>query len=824
MILDLLIAKIIKTGISDILANNTYKLRPTQRDAFRALIHCTDEQLMHGYFKLPTGIGKTIMFALLSKVYLDGTKYMPKKILVLVPRLSLIQQTQDKFASFVNIKASEFSGRVKNTKHDVIISTYQSLQKLMGLLNKDDIGIIFADEAHHILGDQTAKLLTQLIQDIPTIGFTATPDYDANRKIGKILKNEIFSSTLSECVNKGELCPVKNVFYRSAIICNLSDAAKTTKGDYDYDNLKISTDTLVTEVAKIYIDGADNGQKFLTRKTIINCPNIEIAKQQANKINELMGRNVAVAIYSDMKNFTEIQNKFKKGEFAVACQVGTMVEGYDDQEVSLCINYPTCSRVKAEQCAGRVLRINDKDAHKTAIIVDIMFKKYATEPLVSVLETATNAKQVLFYNIAGKCVLGDFDKHTRMSYNTIDDIDDNNQDNWKKLGNYGYILTDAVQLMELTSVEQKRINILNKDDNWKTFGELAGAFLQGHKMKIAADIKRLYNISSEEEKQGVLEIRKSGTLLPLCANINTLDELIKLAKNYGIELKLKDTNIQRKTAGWKSAFESAGTILIGNFSKVREKIQRLYDLCPEDQRRDILEIRKSGNSAVVHININKLDELLKLAESYNIRLKLKDVNLQEKTENWKSTFETAGIYFIGTAIAVHKKLQRLYDLCLESERRDILEIRKSGNKSALCVNIRKINDLSQLAIMKNVEIKIQPQNVQEKTDNWENVNDLSGRVFVGTYVKVRDNLQHLYDLCSYEERQNLLELRKHKNRIGLYVNMNELNGLVQLARQNNIDLKKKSDVFSMAAYRLQNMRKNNNIIQDTQNKSGDEKI
>lgn len=80
-------------------------------------------------------------------------------------------------------------------------------------------------------------------------------------------------------------------------------------------------------------------------------------------------------------------------------------------------DYPTCSRVKEEQASGRVLRINDADPNKTAIVVDIMFKAYAEEPLTSVLENATNANQVLFYNIAGNCIIGKI-KNNRESRKT----------------------------------------------------------------------------------------------------------------------------------------------------------------------------------------------------------------------------------------------------------------------------------------------------------------------------------------------------------------------------------------------------------------------
>ena len=74
----------------------------------------------------------------------------------------------------------------------------------------------------------------------------------------------------------------------------------------------------------------------------------------------------------------------------------TLPEGFDDTAVSLCINYPTRSAVRAEQAAGRAIRLNESDPHKIAFVIDTIFRKHDSETSDTALQTARHAKQVLF--------------------------------------------------------------------------------------------------------------------------------------------------------------------------------------------------------------------------------------------------------------------------------------------------------------------------------------------------------------------------------------------------------------------------------------------
>ena len=506
---------------------------PTWRDkqkleVFRELVSdkFTDEQIAHSYFKLPTGYGKTVMFARMARAYFDaliatGTK-KHQKIVIIVPRLSLIEQTQKKLEKFANITATEYSGQKKNINSDVVITTYNSLVKLFGVVDFNDVALIFADEAHHMLGAKISEQLTFYNQFVPIIGFTATPEYGANRAVANMLNTEIFAMDIPKAVKIGVLSPVKNILYRSSIVCDLSNVPATSTGDYDYEKIttQISPETLATEIARIYADGFDKetGTKFSTLKAIINCPNAAIANLQAAKINEIMGRDVAISLHkvgiSD-KEYDRLKEDFEDGKYTVACQVGTLTEGFDDVTVSMCINYPTRSRVKAEQTAGRAIRIDENNPDKIAFVLDTIFRATKNEAPEEILYTASNSHQVLFKDIAeGNIVLypKDFQRKNNTGTRTHGNVEFVDFD----------LITDSATLIELNRRTEERIAdefIPEKTDEWLSANDLIKDkdFPCGTRKNIT---NALNEFEHDPDFEGFIRDMKSGGLVTKCLHVS----------------------------------------------------------------------------------------------------------------------------------------------------------------------------------------------------------------------------------------------------------------------------------------------------------------
>ena len=675
------------------ITNGAPRLRGEQYFALGALTKLSDTQIAASYYKLPTGFGKTVMFSYMAQAYLSQarTNDDKKKLVILVPRLNLINQTGDRLDSFAGFTASEFSGRAKDTEADIIISTYRSLDKLIETIGIENIGMVFADEAHHVTGDKISQTMTDLIKSVPTIGFTATPSYNANKSVANVMKTEIFAMTIADCVRSGMLSPVKNILYCSSIVYDLETVPATRQGEYDYNSItgQIDTDTLTSEIADIYINGVDEdtGRRFIDCKAIINCPNIEMAKRQADAINQKAGHTIARAFSSDMKDFEAEKAKFIAGEYQVACQVNTLTEGFDDTTVSLCINYPTRSAVRAEQAAGRAIRLNESDPHKIAFVIDTIFRKHDSETSDTALQTARHAKQVLFKDIAGGMVLfpenfkdgithGRHRPHTRGNHETVKPYE---------------IITSTETLLDLNRVDTERAKeeeIPEKTDEWLNVQELTQYFPYNYKV-IG---KKLVELA--DTMKGKIEKRRSGTNTPLCLHKDALDEFAHLS---GFKKRLP-----QKTDEWLSA-KDLMEYFVGGDTKILRELKKLVAAKKMPGK---IEKRQSGGNTPLCLHRDALDEFAHLSGLD------RRSEIQEKTSEWLTAQELTR-YFPYNYKVIEKKLVELADTM-----KGKIEKKLSASRVSFCLRFDSLDEFTRLSGLKR------RRDLPKKTDEWLTAEEL----------------------------------------------------------------------------------------------------
>ena len=124
----------------------------------------------------PTGSGKSLIIYLLIRYYLSQPD--AKKQLIIVPSTSLVAQMKKDFASYGQKSSSIheiMAGKSKETKKQIVISTWQSLFKLPKKFF-DDYGTVIVDECHGV----KAKSITGILTKMPNIkyryGTTGTLD------------------------------------------------------------------------------------------------------------------------------------------------------------------------------------------------------------------------------------------------------------------------------------------------------------------------------------------------------------------------------------------------------------------------------------------------------------------------------------------------------------------------------------------------------------------------------------------------------------------------------------------------------------------------
>ena len=157
-----------------------YELRDYQRDA-----------ILHGLVNKraillsPTGSGKSFIIYLLMKYYMSILNE-DKKVLVIVPTTSLVEQMYNDFKDYGmlvdNAVHRIYSGKDKNTNKRVIISTWQSIYKLPKRWF-EQFGMILGDECHGFKSKSLSSIMNKATEADYRFGTTGTLDGTLTHKL-----------------------------------------------------------------------------------------------------------------------------------------------------------------------------------------------------------------------------------------------------------------------------------------------------------------------------------------------------------------------------------------------------------------------------------------------------------------------------------------------------------------------------------------------------------------------------------------------------------------------------------------------------------------
>jgi superfamily II DNA or RNA helicase len=156
-----------------------FELREYQYDAV-----CHAIERKRSILLSPTGSGKSFIIYNLMRWYMDNE--VDKKILVVVPTTSLVEQMYKDFSDY-GFDAEKhahvvYSGKDKNTKKQVIISTWQSIYKL-GQDWFEQFGCVFGDEVHLFKAKSLTTLMNKCTEADYRIGTTGTLDGSQTNKL-----------------------------------------------------------------------------------------------------------------------------------------------------------------------------------------------------------------------------------------------------------------------------------------------------------------------------------------------------------------------------------------------------------------------------------------------------------------------------------------------------------------------------------------------------------------------------------------------------------------------------------------------------------------
>lgn len=323
------------------------ELRPYQQEAKDAIFAQWDQGVKRTLLVLPTGCGKTIVFAKVTEECVE----QGKRVLILAHRGELLEQAADKIAKATSLccateKAEE---TCLGSWFRVVVGSVQSLQREKRLANfsQDYFDTIIIDEAHHCISDGYQKVL-QHFPEAYVLGVTATPDRGDMRNLGSYFESLAYEYTLPKAIKGGYLSPIKAVTI--PLKMDLTGVG-IQSGDFKLGDLGTALDPYLVQIAE------EMQEYCKDRKTVVFLPLVKTSQKFRDILNEHGFR--AAEVNGESRDRAEVLEAFDRGNYNVLCNSMLLTEGWDCPSVDcIVVLRPTKVRSLYSQMVGRGTRLH----------------------------------------------------------------------------------------------------------------------------------------------------------------------------------------------------------------------------------------------------------------------------------------------------------------------------------------------------------------------------------------------------------------------------------------------------------------------------------
>lgn len=359
----------------------------------------------------PTGSGKSLIIYALVRYYLDKLP-KDKKVLIIVPTTSLVQQMLSDFREYssqTSWKADDnchcvFAGRDKISDKRIIISTWQSIFR-MSKKYFDNFGACFGDECHLFKAKSLTSIMSKLTSCPFRIGTTGTLDGSITHK----LVIEGLFGRLNKVTSTKKLMD-KDLLSKLTIDCLLLKYPEKTRSNVKRLKYPDEIDWLIIN---------EKRNKFIVELTSRIKGNTLVLFQYVDKhgkeLYKLMKKacknrkvffvhgRTDVDIRENIRHITE-----KEDDAIIVASYGTFSTGISIRKLhNIIFASPSKSRIRVLQSIGRQLRKSkDKSMAKLYDIADdLHWKSYKNHTLrhfeerIKIYESEQFEYKTIFINI-----------------------------------------------------------------------------------------------------------------------------------------------------------------------------------------------------------------------------------------------------------------------------------------------------------------------------------------------------------------------------------------------------------------------------------------
>lgn len=322
------------------------ELRPYQKESKAAVFEQWRSGIRRTLLVLPTGCGKTIVFAKITEDCVRNGD----RVLILAHRGELLEQAADKIAKATGLGCATEKAEQSclGSWYRITVGSVQSLMRESRLKRfpEDYFNTIIIDEAHHCISDSYQRVLNHF-PDAKVLGVTATPDRGDMKNLGQVFESLAYEYTLPKAIKEGYLSPIKAVTIPLQV--DLTGVG-IQSGDFKAGDLGTALDPYLERIA-------EEMEKYCReKKTVVFLPLVKTSQKFRDILNAHGFR--AAEVNGESQDRAEILEDYASGKYNVLCNSMLLTEGWDCPDVDcIVVLRPTKVRSLYCQMVGRGTRL-----------------------------------------------------------------------------------------------------------------------------------------------------------------------------------------------------------------------------------------------------------------------------------------------------------------------------------------------------------------------------------------------------------------------------------------------------------------------------------
>lgn len=338
------------------------ELRPYQQQAKDAIFSEWENGIKKTLLVLPTGCGKTIVFAKVAEECVKGGS----RVLILAHRGELLDQAADKIGKSTGLGCATEKAEQTclGSWFRIVVGSVQSMmrEKRLNQFPNDYFNTIIIDEAHHCISDSYQKVLGHF-PDAEVLGVTATPDRGDMQNLGTVFESLDYEYTLPKAIKEGYLSPIKAVTIPLKIDMS---AVGVQAGDFKSGDIATALDPYLESIA-------EEMEKYCSnKKTVVFLPLVKTSQKFRDILNNHGFK--AAEVNGDSKDRAEILEAFDKDQYNVLCNSMLLTEGWDCPSVDcIVVLRPTKVRSLYCQMVGRGTRLSPETNKDHLLLLDFLW-------------------------------------------------------------------------------------------------------------------------------------------------------------------------------------------------------------------------------------------------------------------------------------------------------------------------------------------------------------------------------------------------------------------------------------------------------------------